>query len=708
MKAATKLSVHRELKEISELNEALLCEGGAFLIAKDISLMFTRDNDKSLDELGRIQNAAGRFNLARELYQNIWNDGRSKTPFAIFYKLEDYEKMQLKYFSILREIMSDFKQWLINDLKEIPKFEQINHFFSNQLQKYKKEIAENLNGQIKHDITEYLISSKAANKLQTRETKMIHDHFDAEKANIKKLFQARFFQVSNYSEVVQAGCIYTPGPILHNWGVNACWTLAVTRSGLPIKVLSDIKLENLERRQPNESYILNPSAFSLEIAIAILMGYGLNITEGKINLIPPMILNNYRTNGQPGNGPLPTKEMQVTIFHRCIYAMNLHRLLPTNSNNPKTADELCQQIMKVCTQWKSEEQYNFTYGLCYLQRGSSLSPILEKLDLKVLEELKKFLESVNFLDKTFDDVKVAVNGELLSNQLSLLANENKSELEKLINEMCAAQDIMKLRFFIEGMNILCWRGIVSPILKMISINNLHRLTLTLFDSIFESEDYTKLHENVQEQYKKNFEEWLHSACTGKNETEQRKIIDHLIKLQAIEQSNEILSLLTLESLEILFNMLRDSQSEDTHYNLLCITVQVHYYTANLNANRQNSTVLDNWINQVCTEKDNPSKYSLAEALLFLNEPIRLLTLNTLSITVIEKLKIMLLDEMFTNDRYQPLKTALTRRSPSAVTQPTTKPVQIIFSMAQTVAATSTNNANQSTHSTTHMKHRRHL
>ena len=245
-------------------------------------------------------------------------------------------------------------------------------------------------------------------ELQTKKFNDIDTWFELQKKVIGELLVAKiFFKVPDFKRACKEGTIYTPGgDSFHNWGVNASWALAITRSGLPIHILSDLAMENVERTHPNPNEALNPSAFALEIAIAIKMGYGLQIDHEVVNLTPPSHLADHITNGIPGNGPLPTKQEQEDMFRCCVCARGLHTmLLPPNG-----AIALQAQVHAICTGQDAKAKYDFVVGL----KGNSLGPIFNALSLREYTELEDILNSQRFVSPVFGSLKEAVRIAQLS------------------------------------------------------------------------------------------------------------------------------------------------------------------------------------------------------------------------------------------------------------------------------------------------------
>lgn len=492
---------------LQELNDALLCPELCFGLTKEIFYMFSCKKDET-EQTEFMKSGLDRFEAARKLYQNIWNNGKPKTQFAFFYKLSERKNITEIYSKSLLEIVREFKVWLKVQFKQSPPTIQniISYFDSIRLGLTKIE-NKKLEEQIKFKIIDHLISLKTLNDLQIIDETINDEWFNKQKKEVNLLCNSHFFKVPDYKEAVRIGCIYTPGEKLHNWGVNASWVLAVTRSKIPIKVISDITLNHLERTSKKQGSDFTPSAFALEIAIAFKMGYGLNIEKETITLVPPLFLRDYETNGVPGVGPLPTKEEEGTIYRRCLYARELHKLLSSNS-----IENLKKQVIEFCTlpaaqkttgnfldniskrlfgnkstkdanidSKKSEDQkpegasdkladknlnksqenkldkdlerINFIYGLHYLQLGSSLIPILSVLEIVQIESIQKVLTTKPLDDEIFDTLRQNLNQYSLFRQhlATYQQNQKNKALQQLIEKIIDTQNMQEIINLIESL-----------------------------------------------------------------------------------------------------------------------------------------------------------------------------------------------------------------------------------------------------------------
>lgn len=422
--------------QITDLCEALDSNDAPDItkLSNEILNMFrTDDNPNDKD-------AYQRFSEARILYQSIMH---FPPPYAVFYRIEDKTHMEELYTEAYFDIEEKFKDY-VKQLGKAPDENEI------------KKGLENLKTDpIKTELVEAILQSSYLGGLKTDREFLIENTFNQidSEIDIKDLAKKSFYGVPNFEQARNDGIIYKPDT--HTWGVNAAWTLAITRQQIPVQILSELDTKSLTRsfslRQPKGG--LNPSAFALEIAIATKMGYNLTVNpNGGVHLTPPQMPGNHLTNGEPGNGVLPTKDDQLNIFQESLSKqfeqMSSHLL--QFERNP---NELQSHIHNVYMAKNEKPKKSLINTLQKMHEERSLEPVLNALPLQAHGELQKMLTSQPFVSNSSYDELRMVALEAKTNAMTIDVETNHgSHLKEYINTVCAGSDVSAKQQLIDTLN----------------------------------------------------------------------------------------------------------------------------------------------------------------------------------------------------------------------------------------------------------------
>lgn len=613
---------------ITELNAALRVDlTRPFSISHDIYSMFLKDDDALLQPADRDAAVWQRFYKAHELYQRIWNNGATRAPFAVFYRIDDRTALERTYNNARREIANEFKQW-VQRLGRAPSSVEINQFFTDTRQAL-PAINRNLNQQIKFEVADYFLSLLNKRALETNVEGNMDTFFTAHEAHVKELASPRFYQVPDVDAAYDVGTIYGPGAVCHNWGVNAAWALGVARSGIPIKIISDLDMRNQDRSHPNPNQALNPSAFALEIAVAINMGYGLNIGNNVVTLTPPAVLNDHRTNGQPGDGPLPTKQEEIDIFRRCVGARELHNLLPRNAGA-----DLRNHIHNICSTGTAGEKYDLAVGLNLLKKGNSLLPILNALSYRELYDLENMLGTQPFSGPYFQNLRDEIGMRCFAEYINTRYQVNNGqEVKNWMHGICTGQNNYNKNALINAFALMNNNGTATNVLNSLSLRELRSLDSVLFTQTYSNPYYDNLKNEVARfhfaayltasQQQNNGDEvrnWIHSICTGQNAFDKRALANALDLMRTRGTLDATLNTLSLREHDNLRMMLTNAPFAtigglDTLRNTARAS-QLNALSADLSARRNanHGQPLRAWIDRVCNSRDFILKEDLVDTL----------------------------------------------------------------------------------------------
>lgn len=437
---------------INELITALSYQGPENPSVHENILKMFSNEDPNLSPDEQIAHSHARFKIARKLYQGITFN--TDTP-AIFYRLEDKNFAIGQHEEARRSIRDKFKKYIKNG---IPSKDYLNSFLTNLGKELHDKAGEN---KVELEVLNYMQNALHNIDLPMTSRKEIDKWFERQVNPIKKLASEKFYDLPDIFEAYRVGRIYNPvdatGLDMHNWGVNAAWAIGVARQKLPINIQAELNIRSGERTKPEKKG--NPSAFALEIAIAVKTGYGLHIANQGVKLNPPEVLNIPRTSGIPGDGILPTKEEQLRIYRQCVLAQGLYTkflmeviraavvgnaqinfsaststtsaVAASNSIDSKEREEkITSDNVNVLMQSKGLS--DFVYDTCIngnesmkseligalelLRRGNSLEPILNTLQQREHKAIWSVLGSNSFGSTAYDNLKKIVASYLPENQ----------------------------------------------------------------------------------------------------------------------------------------------------------------------------------------------------------------------------------------------------------------------------------------------------
>lgn len=245
---------------------------------------------------------ASRIADARRVYK-IVKEGNP--PLAVFYKLEDPRKLVDKtsdaYYKVLAKAIK-------RPTNYEALMEQIDYFKEEGDNPAEKLVA----AVMSRDLSGYMhkYQKKEASGVTENEIRQLFDDVSTRTRSINVSINS-FFTVPDRTVAGNKGILYDPASNkIHNWGVNAVWIAAVAARKAPISILSPILLKNGEHPE-DTNFTPGSSAFALEIAIAIKMGYTLSFSppDAQAKLLPP--------DNPKLNVTLPTRTEQEQIYTWC-------------------------------------------------------------------------------------------------------------------------------------------------------------------------------------------------------------------------------------------------------------------------------------------------------------------------------------------------------------------------------------------------------
>ena len=354
-----------------ELDKALIPSAQNPTIPQELLEIFISKKDQGTKE--QIKNIAeSRFRRARQLYQAVLI---GQPHHAVFYRIEDRDKFESAFEKARIQLSLEF----IDALPSIqpPQGETKIKYFLKRMEFF---AAQN-NDRTKLQVAKFLseVAEKHPQGSAPNTLKEAFAWFGSQSDAVKTLAQQQFYKEQDLTVAYSNGVIYGPGED-HNWAVNAVWALAVVRKRLPIILLSELTQQSADRSHPTASERLNPSAFSLEISVAIYSGYGLSINERGISLQPPTSFKDLPC--------LPSKDVEVDLFNACVEAQKLHTYLSTHH-----IQDLKVYVHNICTTAPPKSREALITGLDLLLKGKSAGLVVDALSFKELNALNNVLFS---------------------------------------------------------------------------------------------------------------------------------------------------------------------------------------------------------------------------------------------------------------------------------------------------------------------------
>lgn len=384
--------------------------------------MFIKNSDYGSDRTRRdagelpldLSNARERIAQAKILYAE---SVKNKHKLAVFYKLAEKDAY--------KDLVNGFRLGICADLIPLFKearraskrvdYQKLQEIFGKRIEELLKQAPRTIVEESKLQILNYLLRCDMRDIVDLMEKinsaknpKQLADRvefwFENQKEPIQEnLLASVFFKLLiSTKEALANGVIYRPGgDAKHSWGVNLVWALGTAQNNCQINVLSLLSMENAYRKDKITRKDLEPkqpSAFSLEMAVAIKMGYGLHMGDKSVTLTPPNFTINL------SEQIVPTKQEQMDIFCGCVCAQELHSMLLS----PAGATALQTQVRSTCTGQDDHAKLALAIGLDLLGKGGSLVPVLNALTLRELEALKTMLETPQFADAIYGNLKGAI------------------------------------------------------------------------------------------------------------------------------------------------------------------------------------------------------------------------------------------------------------------------------------------------------------
>lgn len=176
---------------------------------------------------------------------------------------------------------------------------------------------------------------------------------DSQVGDVKHIACCKFFQLDHkqYAEAVEHARIYAPGNWKdHNWGLNAAWVLALLKHKVPLELRSVIRErtppENFPQgvtrnHKPPDNFC--PSAFALELSIALRAGFTFIRQGENIILKAPDKKLDERVTGVPGKDIIPTRLNQTRI-HASLCRWVLRREVHYDEGSFEE-EELAQRLL---------------------------------------------------------------------------------------------------------------------------------------------------------------------------------------------------------------------------------------------------------------------------------------------------------------------------------------------------------------------------
>lgn len=301
----------------------------------DISSIFKRPRYDYTNE-----NAKKRFARSKELFGLSAQNGERRLP-AFFYRLKYRIALEGDYVERLGVIKNQFMSYLRADVTTnniVRAFHETLELASIANQQFTPALYGKLAEKRTIDIIWFLFNQY----LSERNVDLFNGKwFDAQITNVKHLAARVFYQVQpninyapsffanvvdNIDMAINQGQIYSPTANFHNWGLNVCWVLGIIVNKIPIKIMSPLNEANLRRSDYYEFDPLNelqPSAFALEIAVAMEAGYEFQIRDND-NYLYPTDLTNRIFDDENQNICIPSIERQIELYRQLMSNIRQH------------------------------------------------------------------------------------------------------------------------------------------------------------------------------------------------------------------------------------------------------------------------------------------------------------------------------------------------------------------------------------------------
>jgi hypothetical protein len=343
-------------QQIRLLNQALTnpIQNQINILSPELRNMFV---DQSADPNGNFIPAGERLMVAATIYNGIIN-AQQQLPFGVFYRKEHFGGVLGRINEQWFQIRIQLQQHLENPFNNfngqhirniiLAFFEQESIILNalnprNEAQETRLRLYQlylNNPDQILED--PLLENPHLQIGIQNWFNSQEGDYLITQNENI-------FYNVEDIDQARQEGMVYHPWTKnedgedeenVHNWGLNCAWVLGLIRRRINIRFATPITAEHrLRENPPHHIPGPHPSAFALEIAIALTAGYMLNYNNAtnEVRLVSPPqnvdLIPEDNINGIEGQLLLQTRVNQLLLYDHVTAYLNHARLHNQNIEN---------------------------------------------------------------------------------------------------------------------------------------------------------------------------------------------------------------------------------------------------------------------------------------------------------------------------------------------------------------------------------------
>ncbi len=288
---------------------------------------------KRVDLPGDNTAAIARFNKAKEIYTSM-GTVNPPLPRAVFYSMRERDNLVADYNREHMNIRDHISHQVAIQVAPtlslltggiVPDVDELIDIFSTEQNRLTVIPARSAAESIQLELYDHYIGQPGKIESLRRallSNKTVNNWFESveQVREVNSIAKQRFYSVNDVDAALRRGEIYAPGD-LHNWGVNVAWVLGLIHHGVNINSISRIDPANQNRAHRDlEDLGPQPSAFALEISIALTAGYTLNHTVPNgptaFTVQPGLLLED--VNGVPGHGILQTRTNQLVIYQEIM------------------------------------------------------------------------------------------------------------------------------------------------------------------------------------------------------------------------------------------------------------------------------------------------------------------------------------------------------------------------------------------------------
>lgn len=589
--------------------------------SKKLLKIFKSEKDHKIEKSKR---ANERFDKAVLLYQKIMKEN---LPYAVFYRIDDLKSMKEQYKQANLPIVQAF---ISKHMFNPPTLNEAQDYFKHLKGVYRHQQPLDPEKEMQLYLIEDWLKSGSTKQLENMSFFDISDWFDK---NTNASVEKKFYRVDNIEETTKKGIIYGPGDD-HNWGVNASWALAITQKQIPIHFLSDLDPKHSNRSDVRAAvkHQINPSAFSLEITMALKAGYTLDFkSKGEIQLKPPSTKPDpsiFETNGTPGNGILPTKKQQVFLFNQCILAANLVKM---------DNDDLNKFVSQVCSESNNNKKLNLVVALSIMNEQTTLAPLLGKLEPPLIKKLDMLRSDENF--------------SLAADLTKMSAFNAVEHIERVLSEGNMEQKL----HLISALNLMNKNAYLTPFLKKLEPQQLDNLSLFLsdpklsleFENLKSALNDVRATENLNDLLSKDImdlKEHINQVLSKKdNDNEKLNLLSALNLMDMDTSLTPIFTKLDSEQLNKLDTLLSEPKFSSGFDKVKFILKNVSLVN---DLEKMSDSALRNHIDLVHSNNDDAQKTNLIAALNLMEKGELKPLLEKLESQQLKKLNTILFDRKF--------------------------------------------------------------